>query len=315
MPEPFPVTSADILLRRDLIAAGWVDRDIYRGVRAGHLVKVRYGAYVLSELVAGLDEVGMMRVRSRAVLRTAHPSSVLSHQNSLAEYGIPLFGVSLLQTNLTRTDGKAGRKEAGVVHHRGALTPDDWSVLDDVPVIKPARAAVEVALMAGSEAGLVAANGVLQSGLADIEELQRVAKIVERWSNSLSLRLVLARCEPKLQSVAEVRTWHLFHDRSIPRPKPQVEVRDERGWLVGIVDFLWREHGVFLEFDGRIKYERFRRPDESLEEYLMREKRREEQICQLTGWVCIRITWADLANPARTAQRIRAILESRRTAS
>ncbi len=81
--------------------------------------------------------------------------------------------------------------------------------------------------------------------------------------------------------------------------------------LLGIVDFLWRALGVFLEFDGRIKYERFRRPGESLEAYLMREKHREEQICVATGWVCIRITWADLENPLRTVRRVRAMLESR----
>jgi hypothetical protein len=43
----------------------------------------------------------------------------------------------------------------------------------------------------------------------------------------------------------------------------------------------------------------------------MREKAREERICQLTGWVCIRITWADLQTPRRTAQRIRRLLDSR----
>jgi hypothetical protein len=31
-------------------------------------------------------------------------------------------------------------------------------------------------------------------------------------------------------------------------------------------------------------------------------------ICGLTGWRCIRITWADLLNPGRTAARIRAVL-------
>ena len=37
-------------------------------------------------------------------------------------------------------------------------------------------------------------------------------------------------------------------------------------------------------------------PNESLEDFLMREKRRELRISQLTGWVCIRIGWADLEN-------------------
>ena len=44
----------------------------------------------------------------------------------------------------------------------------------------------------------------------------------------------------------------------------------------------------------------------------MREKKREELICQLTGWVCIRVTWADLATPELLARRVRKLLESRR---
>ena len=63
---------------------------------------------------------------------------------------------------------------------------------------------------------------------------------------------------------------------------------------------------------SRVTLYRHRRKDETLEEYLMREKKREERICMLTGWVCIRITWADLADPERTAARIRRILDSRR---
>ena len=89
-------------------------------------------------------------------------------------------------------------------------------------------------------------------------------------------------------------------------------MRDERGRLVGRVDFVWEDFGVFVEFDGKEKYTKHRREDETLDQFLMREKSREERICQLTGWVCIRITWADLAGPELLAARVRKLLESRR---
>ena len=72
-----------------------------------------------------------------------------------------------------------------------------------------------------------------------------------------------------------------------------------------------RSLGVFLEFDGKSKYKKHRRNGESLEDYLMREKLREEKICLLTGWVCIRITWGDLAQPELLAARIRKVLDAR----
>jgi hypothetical protein len=308
----FQLSPTDVLLRRELIAEGFTDRDIRAQVRSGALSRLRYGAYARSELVHELDGVEMMRARARAVLRTAHGSAVLSHQNGLAEHGVPLWGVALDETHLTRTDGRAGRREAGVVHHRAVLDPQWWSVQHGVPVVHPARAAIEVATAHGPEAGLVAACGVLHRELATLAELHDAAAAARHWPGSLGTRLVLARADSRLTNVAEARTWHLFFEQRIPRPEPQVHVHDEHGNLLGIVDFLWRGLGVFLEFDGRIKYEQHRRPGESLADYLMREKRREEQICVHKGWICIRVTWADLERPVVLARRIMQALDSRR---
>jgi hypothetical protein len=307
----FPVRVPDISLRRELVDEGLTDRDIVRQMRAGVLTKVRYGAYVRSDLVAALDEVGFMRVRSRAVLRTVHESSVLSHQSALAEHDVPLWGVDLGSTHLTRTDGRHGRREAGLVHHRAALEPDEWIERDDVRVVLPGRAAIEVVTANDAEVGLVAVCGVLHRRAATKEQLAEAARRAARWPNSLNTRLVLARADERLTSVGEVRTWHFFHERGIPRPEPQVSITSERGELLGIVDFLWEELGVFLEFDGRAKYDKHRKPGETLEEFLMREKRREEHICVDRGWICIRVTWADLARPVVLARRITAALDSR----
>jgi hypothetical protein len=104
----------------------------------------------------------------------------------------------------------------------------------------------------------------------------------------------------------------MCRQQRLPRPEPQYKVYDENGKLVARLDFAWPEYGVFLEFDGKMKYERYRREGETLDQFLMREKKRGELVCQLTGWVCLRIGWADLENPVITAQRIRKVLESRR---
>lgn len=311
----FPVSPLDIWLRRELVAAGLTDRAIRQRVRDGVLVRLRHGAYVAAELVGGLDDVGMMRARARAVLRTAHPTSVLTHQNAMAEHGLPLWGVDLCDVHVGRTDGMPGRREAGVVHHRASLGESWWDVRDGVPVVHPARAAIEMATAYGTEVGLVAACGVLHAGLATIDDLYAVEEDARRWPGNLTTRLVLARADARLSNVAEARAWHVFHEQRIARPAPQVPVRDEHGNLLGIVDFLWEALGVFLEFDGRVKYERHRRPGESIDDYVMREKRRAEQICVVKGWICIRISWADLQRPAVLGKRIRNALESRASAA
>jgi hypothetical protein len=311
----FPVSPADVWLRRELLAEGLTDRAIRQRVREGALVRLRHGAYVDAQLVAGLDRVGMLRARARAVLRTAHPSSVLTHQSAMAEHELPLWGVDLDDVHLGRTDSRPGRREAGIVHHRASLDETGWDVRGGVPVVHPARAAIEMATAYGTEVGLVAMCGVLHRELASIDQLRAVADEAKRWPGNLTTRLVLARADARLTNVAEARTWHLFHEQRVPRPEPQVEVFDEHGNLLGIVDFLWEVLGVFLEFDGRVKYDQHRLPGESVDDYVLREKRRAEQICVVKGWICIRITWADLQRPAVLGKRIRNALESRAKAA
>jgi hypothetical protein len=64
------------------------------------------------------------------------------------------------------------------------------------------------------------------------------------------------------------------------------------------------------EFDGKTKYLRNRRPGESIEETVLREKRREDEMREATGYRMIRFVWGDLFVPARTAARLRAQLKS-----
>lgn len=310
--DEFPISSRQIKLRRELVAAGWSDRDIARAVAGGLIHRVRHGAYVDGALWRKLaDERARHRARARAVLRTAHPSSVLTHQSALSEHIDSLWRLGLGDVAITRTDGVAGRHEAGIVHHSGGLHLPHITVRHGVPMSTPARAAVEVLSVADTELGFALLNMVLSTGRTTISEVKDVAAQTEHWPNTLGVRIAIGLASPKLTSIAESRTFYLFYREGVPLPELQVEVHDTAGRLIGIVDFLWRTHRVFLEFDGRIKYERHRRPGESLADYLMREKRREERICEVTGWMCVRIGWADLENPERLARRILDVLARR----
>jgi hypothetical protein len=94
----------------------------------------------------------------------------------------------------------------------------------------------------------------------------------------------------------------------VPMPRPQYELRDLNGDLLACLDFAWPALGVWLEFDGRQKYVKYLRDDETVVDVVLREKERESMIAELTDWTCIRITWADLANPDVTVRRILAKL-------
>ena len=151
-------------------------------------------------------------------------------------------------------------------------------------------------------------NDFLHRGLTSLDQLHRRYEPMDRWPNTLGTDLVLRLADPRIESVGETRTFHVCWRHGLPAPEPQYEVFDEDGTCIGRVDFAWPEHRVFLEFDGKIKYGKLLREGETPTDVVLREKRREERICEVTGWRCIRVTWADLQRPEILAARIRNML-------
>ncbi|MBA3781715.1 MAG: type IV toxin-antitoxin system AbiEi family antitoxin domain-containing protein [Nocardioides sp.] len=300
-----------VFLRREAMAEGYSDRAIAAQVKSGEWHRVRRGAYCSGALWGSLSRADQHRVLARAVLRTAHPTSVLSHQSAAIEHGAPVWGVPLNQVHLTRTDGKAGRREAGLVHHRGALPQEHVVTLNGVPVTSATRVAVEVTTVASVESALVTVNGLLHAKATTQQAISALVNDFRFWPHSLAADLVMRLADHRIESPGESRFLYLCWNQHLPRPKPQVWVY-EAGRRVARLDFAWPEYGVFVEFDGREKYVRFRREGETLDQFLMREKKREERVCLLTGWVCIRISWADLSQPEVTARRIRRLLARRK---
>lgn len=300
-----------VFLRREAIAQGYTDSQICALVRSGTWHRIRRGAYVAAEVWRSLSDVDRYRLRARAVLRVAHGSAVLSHVTAAVEWGAPVWGLSLDDVHTTRTDGAGGRHEAGVVHHRGTLPASQVATVNGVPTTTPVRCALEVTTLGTVEQALVTVNGLLHSRLMEPADFAALCHEYRFWPSSLNANIVARLGDPRLESAGESRTAYWLWAERLPRAIPQFEIRDHAGRVVARVDFAWPEHGVFLEFDGLAKYRVHRRPGESLEEFLLREKRREELICQLTGWTCLRIRWADLDRPAELAARIRRVLASR----
>jgi hypothetical protein len=304
-----------VVLRRDLLRAGYTDRQIRTMLASGELHRVRHGSYCDATLWKSLSPADRHRVLARAVLARAHPSTVLTHVSSAIEQGMPVWGHDLTKVHTTRTDGRAGRKESDRVQHAGRMPTYHVTQVNGVPVSLATRCAVEMTTVSSAESALITVDGLLHAGLTTTSGVRQFAHRTRWWPNSLRTNVVVRLADGRRESAGESRTAYAFFTQGLPMPEPQVWILDEHGVRFARVDFAWVELGVFVEFDGKIKYERFRLPGETLDEFLMREKEREERICQLTGWVCIRITWAQLDAPRQLAERIRRILASRRTAA
>lgn len=300
-----------IRLRRDLIAEGLTDNQISRLVSHGGLHRIRHGAYAGPGWV-DLSEADQHRARGRAILRTAHSSTVLTHVSSLIERRAPVWGVPLDKVHTTReVVERAGRRAPDWVPHRGRLSRDEVELLNEVPVSTATRSAMEFTTIASAESALVAVNGLMRMGAMTLDEFKAEVERCTRWPNSLVANVVLHLANPLTGSVGEDRFLYFVYRQRLPAPEVQVAVVDETGTVFAYVDFLWRRYRVFVEFDGRLKYRVHRRPGETLEDYLIREKAREEKICQLTGWTCLRVTWEQLGHHQVLARRIGRVLASR----
>jgi hypothetical protein len=300
-----------VMLRGELLAAGYTDKAIARLVKSGEWVKVRHGAYTLAHTWSGLDPSGHHALRARAVCAQARTSLVISHASGLAFHDAPVWGIDLSDVHVTRRDGRTGRKEAGVAPHRGLILPGDVVVRDGLPVMSATRMGLEVTTIASTESSLAVMNDLLYRGLTSVEQLTNRYALMDHWPWTLGTDIVLRLADPRLESVGESRTFHLCFKAALPMPQPQYPITDPSGRVIARVDFAWPELRVFLEFDGKVKYEKLLKEGERASDVVIAEKRREERICRLTGWRCIRITWADLERPDRTASMIRNALFGR----
>lgn len=308
--SPDDPRNSPVILRSRLMAEGWNDRAIARQVASRSWVRLRNGAYLPASVWESLDDSGRHGARARAVQLQARTKVVLSHVSGLPEYDAPTWGLDLAESHVTRKDGKAGRREAGVRQHCGVIEDDDVVTRNGVEVMCATRLALEITTVADVEASLCVVNHFLHHELTTPEALQSRYATMAQWPSTLGTDLVLRLADGRIESVGESRTLHFLFRHGFPAPVPQHEVYDAAGELVGRVDFAWPELGVFLEFDGKVKYEDLLKDGERASDVVVREKRREERICRITGWRCVRLVWADLEHPERTAAMLRSVLFS-----
>ncbi|KAA1415325.1 hypothetical protein F0U44_21805 [Nocardioides humilatus] len=301
---------APVSLRRELIAGGESDRTIAKALASGALARPRRGAYTDGPSWRSMTAEQQYAVRSRAAYRQAQTAVFLSHVSALPLLDAPVWGFGLDDVHLTRDDGKAGRREAGIQQHCGRVLEGDCQSAYGVAISSPLRATLEAATVGSVESTLVVANHFLHRGDFTKAELQERFEIaIVGWPFSLRTDLVIRLSDPRIESVGETRTLCFLWRRHFPRPVPQFEVRDADE-LVALLDFALPDQKVWIEFDGKVKYQRHLRPGEDVTAAVLREKRREERIMELTGWRPFRITWWDLEHPDQLAARLQRLIEA-----
>lgn len=270
-------------------------------VRAGTLVRVRRGAYVVGEQWAAASPERRLDLQTRAVLHArAHLGEAATHQSALAVHGLPLHGVVADVVDLFG-QVKRVRRSAGLrVHPHGAGIPVE--VVEGCHTVPVDVAIAQVALREGREPAVVAADRALALGRADLDRVLEVLdRLAETPRQATRATRWMRQTDAASESVGETRARLLLLDLGHD-VRSQVRIADPTGVVFARVDLLvgsW----VVVEFDGLVKYE-----GAEGRAALAAEKAREDRL-RAMGYEVVRLTWADLARPHRVQALVRSALE------
>lgn len=294
----------ELILRREAHARGVTDAEIRRLVRNGTWTRLASGVFVQSDQYAGADDHARHALRARAFIANAGPTSALSHVSAAVLHGLDVWQIPLDDVHLTRNAPSGARRTPGRVMHAALFREADVVDRRGARVLSVARTITDVAATVPVEQAVVLADSALRAGLVAPVDLTCAVERMGSHPRIAHARRVVQLSSGCSDSVGESRSRVLFVREQIPLPLTQVDVFSADGRWLARVDFLWPEHGVIGEFDGRIKYRRDGVATTAAEDVVYREKLREDAL-RHAGWTVVRWTWQDLGTRGAVATKVR----------
>ena len=277
--------------RSQLLALGLGRGAILHRLHSGRLIAARRGVYTLG--------VGPETPEARwltAVL--ACPlGTVLSHLSAAALWSVlradpPVIDVSTPHRSGTRRDGIRLHRpldlpEEEVTEHRG------------VPVTSVGRTLMDIATVVSARTLERALDEAEFLGLVDALEIQQLLERHAGTPGAARLAKVLERHRPgstRTRSPLEEAFFTLVISARLPRPEVNVSLA---GYTV---DFLWRDHGLVVETDGRASHDRLTQRE--------RDSRR-DAVLSTAGFRTERYTWTQVTRrPEEVLSVLRSLLQT-----
>lgn len=296
-----------VILASELRRLGLTGDEVCRMVDRGELVRLRRGAYVQAGEVGerSTDPWDLRTPHLRLIAGTLpqlHPRAALSHASAAALHGLPLFSSAVTSVHVTRDRHGGGVIRRSLRVHGSPLRDADRCVVDGRVVTSLARTVVDLARSLPYEQAVAVADCGLALGV-DPAALSECLDQARSWYGAPQARRAVAFADGRSESVGESYSRVRLHTLHVPTPALQHQIFDDDGRLVARSDFAWLGRRTVGEFDGRVKYLRYRRPGESIEDAVLREKLREDAIRDL-GLQVVRWVWDDLKAPEVIADRI-----------
>jgi len=302
-----PDTEHTLILARDSSPS-----ELRAGLRSRTLERVRRGAYrrIDDETEGMLSDERARRATARihaieAQLTTPH---WFSHESAALIWGC-WVRLRDEETHLIQDHHPGSGRDRALARHNPALPMRDRTEHGGLPVTSLARTVVDVACQAPGGDAIMVVDSALRLGV-DRGQIARIVRSRAGHRGIARARLVLAAADARSESPGESTLRWITLDPTLPRFVPQVEVVTRAGLFR--VDLGNPKLKIALEFDGAIKYSgRFGPATRVLEEQARRQAALEAE-----GWIVVRFTWEDLADPGAVVARIqRAVAAASRRAS
>lgn len=294
---------SDLLLIKDLTAAGIESGELRSRTRTGGLVHLRRGAYASPARRSGRED-HLLLVRSAVAF--AESLSVVSFGSAAVVHDLPVPDAALQSVHLTKIRNSGGKKRPGIHIHVAPLSEAEVIEIDGMPVTSLDRTFVDLARVIGLHHAVAAGDVALGSGMqpaAVVEQLE----VCKGRRGIRGARRAAGLIDARSESYAESKSRVIMFEHGLPMPELQAVIATPDGFEAR-VDFLWEDFGVIGEFDGKQKYGRLLRDGELPADAVFREKIREDRLREL-GYIVIRWVWDDLLHPERLVARIRRALE------
>lgn len=290
------------------LAAGIGRDELRRLIRSGACRRLHHGWFTTSTTE---DPAQLHRLRCAALVQQYRGHAVVSHVSAVIRLGLPTYAAKYDTVHLMATSGtRRGHRKRDLIIHPSLRSVDGPGGLPHTSAgtVHPA-VAIALAGLDDPRAFLVPADPALAKGLVSVQDLTAAVALLCRRPGVERVRSALDHCDARHESPGETLTAHVLRHLGY-RAVPQVQIPGTERWTPGRqgyrVDFLIEGTRVIVEFDGRTKYESGSR--------LWEEKQREDRIREL-GYEVVRLTMADLRNPARVREVVEAALRrSRRRA-
>lgn len=302
MPRELTIPSAEEMLRSrsELIARGMTERDIARSVEVGRLIRVRRGWYVDADAWAALWGEGRHLLEIVAVRREAtYAAAPFCLESAAVLHGLPLYRTTPSAVHTLTAPTSHSRRRSGVARHCLALGDDDLTEVRGITCTSLERTVVDLARTLRPEAALACADAALRRVAVEghLQDEQVAAEWRARLDSRMSrsrnrgirqARRVVGFADGRAQLPGESVSRLLLHRLGFRGVELQPHVRSSDGrdfWL----DFGFPHARAFGEFDGLGKYlSPDMRGERSIDDVVLDEKRREDEVRGVTGWRVVR---------------------------